>query len=130
MGHRRVHQIRDAGPVNRADGQRVFKTEPREFRQARIGLAGIHLVDCDENRFATMPQTQCGFTVERHGPYEGPVTCHMTMKLGQDVASFDLTFDYHEGPHNIVFLSAARASSTIPTATARTSWGKIKAIYR
>ena len=71
-----------------------------------------------------------GFTVERHGPYEGPVTCHMTMKLGQDVASFDLTFDYHEGPHNIVFLSAARASSTIPTATARTSWGKIKAIYR
>ena len=71
-----------------------------------------------------------GFTVNRLGPYEGPVTCHMTMQLGQDVASFDIVFDLHQGPHNIQFLSAARASSMIPTAAARTSWGKIKALYR
>ena len=87
-----------------------------------------------------------GFTVERHGAYEGPVTCTITMKLGQDVATFDIHFDYHLGPHNIVFLSAktahahplpvavgrgaAQTETTLPAATARTSWGAIKALYR
>ena len=52
--------------------------------------------------------------------------------MGSEIATLNMHFDVHVGGEsNITFLSAARVSSTSgPTATAVTTWGRLKSMYR
>lgn len=78
----------------------------------------------------TSPLQVIAFTIYRKGTYAGPVTSHVTMRVGGEVASFTLHFDLQDGGFDIQFLSVARTSSQVPTPAARTTWSKVKAIYR
>jgi hypothetical protein len=71
------------------------------------------------------------FHVDRLGPYVGPVTCNVTMRVGSEIASFVMHVDFKLGSHQIAFPAAGRVSSVAgPTATARTTWGRLKSLYR
>ena len=81
----------------------------------------------------TAPLQVLAFEVSRtSGSYSGPVTFTVTMKVGSEIATLNMHFDVHVGGEsNITFLSAARVSSTSgPTATAVTTWGRLKSLYR
>ena len=72
------------------------------------------------------------FRVRRVGPYEGPVTCDVSMQVGSELASFPIHFDFRRGPHAIAFRGAARASSSpgnLGRPAAQTTWGRVKVLY-
>lgn len=79
----------------------------------------------------TTPMQVLAFQVDRLGPYNGPVTVNVKMKVGAETAEMIMLFDFKTGPHEIHFLHGARATSSAPpTAAATTSWGRLKAMYR
>lgn len=78
----------------------------------------------------TAPRQVFALEIYRSGAYNGPVTVTVTVKVGNEVATLALHFNFQTGPHDIAFRSGARASSTVPTAARPTSWGRLKAMYR
>jgi hypothetical protein len=80
----------------------------------------------------TYPEQVIGYRVWRlSSAYEGPVRFDVEMVMGDRIAFFTINADMHLGGYYILFPSAARVSS-VPLATpvARTSWGRLKALYR
>lgn len=65
------------------------------------------------------------------GAYEGPVQFNVSMAVGGEEVQFVMLANVHVGESVIHFTSAARTSSVpLPVPAARTSWGKVKALYR
>ena len=71
------------------------------------------------------------FNVTRvSGSYEGPVQFNVTMAVGGEEVQFVMLANVHVGESTINFTSAARTASVpLPVPAARTSWGKVKALY-
>jgi len=83
----------------------------------------------------TAPVPLFGFRVTRRGPYEGLVTCDVTMQVGSEVASFPMSFWFRRGPNAIAFRDASRATSSpgsVPATRSgsQTTWGRLKVLYQ
>lgn len=72
------------------------------------------------------------FEVHRNsGAYEGPVQFNVSITVGGEEVQFVMLANVHVGQSAIRFVSAARTSSVpIPVPAARTSWGRVKALYQ
>jgi hypothetical protein len=114
-------------------GPQVAPIHPNEA-VGSIGFLGdvlTPLLLAGETFRNTTPLQLLAFEVERVGPYVGPVTVNVKMKVGAETAEMVMLFDFKSGPHEIKFLHGARASSFAPPVAARqASWGQLKAMYR
>lgn len=81
--------------------------------------------------FRNIPGQFLVFQVSRlSGAYEGPVQFNVTMSISGEEVQFVMIANVHVGDSDLQFTSAARTSSVpLPVPAARTSWGKVKALY-